>query len=465
MVHSQESGLHGDLWDCVYTKIDGLADSFMMFRRLIDCGFDPELIAEGLTEEQKAIVTRKMNMASYVTELEAEVAGLQKKCEKLTEVADAATDMAEKRRLESVEWQEAFETEQRHRKELEVALDITEKRAQHYEEEYLASQEIVRKLIAKNEVHIERLDVFLSHNTTAIRVGTALSAWQKQARVQILFDSLSEAQKKLVEERIRYTGIIDELRQELVIERAEIARLVQRLQWCANQRLMTAKSWMNPTDHARFLGLVFEAWRNARDDIKDSKSNWLNVMSLRWHIRQLAWVERLINKLDIDTVTAIADASATQFALELESLRHRETQESAHADSEEFRHMRDIAKEEFLARLSGAKEEMRSLLGEEVRILTEEKERLVSRVEDLEDTMYAVNENGTTHEDQFPVCRRSEGTRCIDCSKRIVLQQPELLIKKACRDDAITDFVQKMVGPFQASIFAKPAYAPRRRRR
>jgi len=439
-----------DAWDGMSSKLLYLADNLATFRKLVASDLDSDLVR--LSDQQKSDVLFKMSRGnkSGMRDDSADVETLRVKTKALEKKVEEGINLAQEHHLLACHWEEACLNQQRRSEDLERRLEKTEEELEMYKEK-------VAKLEKDRDCHNERLHCYLKRSADALSSEMFFTHWRKQAGLGY------------VDEK-RRPKVIEEVRTNLNSSRAENTRLVTRFKDMAERRLVVAQNWINPAGSDRFLGLVFRAWQNARFWIKDDRNNWMNAVSLRWHIKQNAWAEKLVEKLEDDTINAMADASATQFALEMERQRFRESLEMSQEDMEEFRHMRLLAKEKFKAELIAREKRLREISDGEITTLRQEREDLMEQVDDLQDTLYTDNENGTGHANQFPVCRRSEGTRCIDCSRRIVFQQPDgankiqtfVGIKGKSRDVAIDDFVRNIVGPYQASLFTR-GKPPRRR--
>jgi len=439
-----------DAWDGMSSKLLYLADNLATFRKLVASDLDSDLVR--LSDQQKSDVLFKMSRGnkSGMRDDSADVETLRVKTKALEKKVEEGINLAQEHHLLACHWEEACLNQQRRSEDLERRLEKTEEELEMYKEK-------VSKLEKDRDCHNERLCCYLKRSADALSSEMFFTHWRKQAGLGY------------VDEK-RRPKVIEEVRTNLNSSLAENTRLVSRFKDLAERRLVVAQNWINPAGSESFLGLVFRAWQNARFWIKEDRNNWMNAVSLRWHIKQNAWAEKLVEKLEDDTINAMADASATQFALEMERQRFRESLEMSQEDMEEFRHMRLLAKEKFKAELIAREKRLREISDGEITTLRQEREDLMEQVDDLQDTLYTDNENGTGHANQFPVCRRSEGTRCIDCSRRIVFQQPDgankiqtfVGIKGKSRDVAIDDFVRNIVGPYQASLFTR-GKPPRRR--
>jgi len=376
----------------IKNDLSDIAESFKTLRlKILQDG-----TAQLYDDEDDDIALRRINIEAYAQKLEVKVGKLEEQKNVLEETVNTTQETARSYWEESAEWKSKFEEEKWKREDAEATLERTEKLATELQQNLLRALEKIDALERHTAVHDERLEKYLGNLERHTRMAPIFYKIWNELKWERTMELLSKERQEMLDEMERSKATIRELKGLLAAERKETVRLRGRAKDQALIRLTAAGAWANPTKHRRFLGMVFEAWRYGRWFIYEALQSFLNSVSLRWHIKQLAHVEQLIKKLNIDIETVTMDAS--QAYDERDGIRRKS----------HVRRFRDTVN--FKTTLHRQEREML----EKFEI---EREVLEKRIKELEITH---REEELDYGKVFKVVSPDDGMRCLDCSTQML---------------------------------------------
>ncbi|CAD7969161.1 unnamed protein product [Amoebophrya sp. A120] len=411
------------LWDEVHGGFTDLMSQFDDFHQVLTG--DVSELGDRLSAKHKKMIQDKLDREKYVQGLENRIKQLIEEKQYFQKVMESQYKMTNVYYMQAKMNEEYFERANN----LEGQCRRMEQKAQWLQDSAVKWRNRYEKLKKHHDRLIVNLSKWMQREIKKIQRQQLLTAWETDVRITKIVDALDDSEKRLVVEREHWMKVVADVRSQLQDEKNVTNARRKRMRSLGEKALYRLRVLINPSSRPDLHKVCFRHWA-----IEALRTNG-RIRDLR--ITQEAQQENKFLKLYVGELEAFRDDLNPQmwnvYMEQFSELQHEntelclqlsETRRMAHEEFLTHRNVRlVIEREKWRERLRFLEARMRKAWKEDVKEVYEECYYLQQRNVNLERLANDGVDEAHGKKPLYPVVPKDVGIRCIDCAKKMVLQE------------------------------------------
>eukprot|EP00392_Amoebophrya_sp_AT5.2_P007004 g7016.t1 len=432
------------LWDEVHGGFRDLVGQFEDFHDVLTG--DVATLGDRLSEKHKRMIQEKLDREKYVKGLEDRIKQLLEEKQYFQKVMEAQYKMT------NCYFQKFKENEANYERmvNMEGVCRRLDQKAKVMQESAVKWRRKYEKLKTHHDRMIRNLELWMQREIKKIQRQQLLSAWETDTRITKIVDALDDSEKRLVVEREHWMKAVADVRAQLQDEKNVTNARRKRMRTLGEKALYRLRVLINPGSRPDLHKVCFRHWAlealRADGRIRDLRRTQDCEQENKFLKLQIEEFEAFQNDLNPQLWDMyMAGFSELQHENTELSTQLRETRWLAH---EEFLTQRNVRlvdeRTKWRGRLRALEERMRRAWSSDVSDIYEECYYLQQRNANLE--KLANDGVEETHGKKVPlliifvyargeplyaVVPKDVGIRCIDCCRKIVLQEERKKVPSA----------------------------------
>ncbi|CAD7973901.1 unnamed protein product [Amoebophrya sp. A25] len=417
------------LWQEVHTGFSDMVNQFEDFHQVL-MG-DMEGLGDRLSDKHKRMIQEKLDRENYVKSLEERIKELIEEKKYFQQI------MEEQFRLTNYYYNKFKEHEEYKAKcvTLEQAVGKLQMKGRLLQKavvKWKGKHDDLRKHL---DLTLENFEAYFIKDVKKIQRQQILSAWETDVRITKIVDALDDSEKRLVQEREHWMKTVADVRLQLQAEKSVVNHRHKRMRMLGEKALYRLRVLINPGSRPDLEKVCFRHWAK-------------EVLSLNGRIRDLrlkqeAEQENRFLHLYVKELEAFRDdLNPAMWTLYMEAysrlqdevtemtVQLRETRNMAHAEFLAHRNIRLVdEREKWRGRLRELESRMRAAWARDVKEVYEECFYLQQRNVNLEKLANDGVDEQHGKPALYAVVPKDVGIRCIDCTRKVVLQEEKRKVK------------------------------------